>query len=68
MFGEDALKLRRHVHRTIDAVTQDIERLRFNRAVAQLYELTNVLTAASDERRDAGFRLGAPRSRRRRWC
>ena len=48
MFGEAALELRRHVHRTIDAVTQDIERLRFNRAVAQLYELTNVLTAAAD--------------------
>jgi leucyl-tRNA synthetase len=55
MFGEEALKLRRHVHRTIDTVTHDIERLRFNRAVAQLYELTNVLTAASDESRDADF-------------
>ena len=31
-FSEDALDLRRHVHRTIDAVTQDLERLRFNRA------------------------------------
>jgi leucyl-tRNA synthetase len=45
-FGEEALDLRRHVHRTIDTVTNDIEKLRFNRAVAQLYELTNVLTAA----------------------
>jgi leucyl-tRNA synthetase len=53
MFGEEALDLRRHVHRTIDAVTNDLEKLRFNRAVAQLYELTNVLTAAAD-------RQGAP--------
>jgi leucyl-tRNA synthetase len=55
MFGESAIKLRRHVHRTIDAVTQDIEKLRFNLAVAQLYELTNVLTAASDERSETDF-------------
>ena len=47
MFGEAALELRRHVHRTIDAVTKDIERLQFNRAVAHLYELANVLTAAT---------------------
>jgi leucyl-tRNA synthetase len=48
LFGEDTLALRRHVHRTIEAVGGDIERLRFNRAVAHLYELTNVLSAASD--------------------
>ena len=49
MFGDAALDLRRHVHRTIEAVTQDLERLRFNRAVAQLYELTNVLSAAAED-------------------
>jgi leucyl-tRNA synthetase len=48
IFGEDALAIRRHIHRTIDTVTNDIEKLRFNRAVAQLYELSNVLTAAAD--------------------
>jgi leucyl-tRNA synthetase len=53
MFDDEALALRRHVHRTIDTVTQDLERLRFNRAIAQLYELTNVLTAAAE-------RQGAP--------
>ncbi|MGH6922302.1 MAG: leucine--tRNA ligase [Propylenella sp.] len=59
MFGEPAMKLRRHVHRTIDAVTQDIEKLRFNLAVAQLYELTNVLTASVDEngKPDLGWAL-----------
>ncbi|MBA3517841.1 MAG: leucine--tRNA ligase, partial [Rhizobiales bacterium] len=47
-FGEPALALRRHVHRAIAAVTRDLERLRFNRAVAHLYELTNTLTDAAD--------------------
>jgi leucyl-tRNA synthetase len=46
LFGERAMDLRRHVHRAIDAVTQDIEKLRFNLAVAQLYELSNVLGAS----------------------
>lgn len=45
-FGEQAQTLRRQVHRTIEAVTADLERLRFNRAVAHLYELTNTLTDA----------------------
>jgi leucyl-tRNA synthetase len=55
MFSEAALDLRRHVHRTIDAVTQDLERLRFNRAVAQLYELTNVLAAAAERQGEPDF-------------
>ncbi len=59
LFGEAAVALRRHVHRTLDAVTTDIERLRFNRAVAHLYELTNTLTAAADGGRgpDTGWAL-----------
>jgi leucyl-tRNA synthetase len=48
MFGDAALELRRQLHRIIDAVTGDIERLRFNRAVAQIYELSNALTVAAD--------------------
>jgi leucyl-tRNA synthetase len=43
--SEGALALRRETHRTIAGVTEDIERLRFNRAVARLYELTNAITA-----------------------
>ena len=54
LFGERAMNLRRHVHRAIDAVTQDIEKLRFNLAVAQLYELSNVL-AASEGNGDPDF-------------
>ncbi len=55
VFSDRAMELRRHVHRTIDTVTNDIERLRFNRAVAQLYELSNVLTTAVEGGREANF-------------
>ena len=55
VFSDRTMELRRHVHRTIDTVTNDIERLRFNRAVAQLYELSNVLTTAVEGEREADF-------------
>jgi len=35
--------VRTTVHRTIEAVTQDLEQLRFNRAIARNYELVNAL-------------------------
>jgi leucyl-tRNA synthetase len=38
--------LRQTVHRTIAAVTEDLENLRFNRAVAQLYTLSNAISSA----------------------
>jgi leucyl-tRNA synthetase len=38
-----SLALRQATHRAIAAVTDDLENLRFNRAVAQIYTLTNVL-------------------------
>ncbi|SFV37646.1 leucyl-tRNA synthetase [Devosia crocina] len=41
-----ALALRRIIHRSVHGVAGDIEGLRFNRAVAQIYELTNALTKA----------------------
>ena len=41
---DDALT--RILHRTIAAVTADIERLQFNKAVARLYELTNAIERA----------------------
>ncbi len=41
-----ALSLRRATHKTLNAITQDIEALRFNRAVAQIYEFANTLGAA----------------------
>ncbi|MDP4822570.1 MAG: leucine--tRNA ligase [Aestuariivirgaceae bacterium] len=45
----DALKLRRVVHQALNSLTSDIEQLRFNRAIARVYELTNALSAALSE-------------------
>jgi len=42
-FSGEALTLRRATHKTLSAITQDIEALRFNRAVAHIYELANTL-------------------------
>jgi leucyl-tRNA synthetase len=54
---EGTSDLRRAVHRAIAAVTDDLAGLRFNRAVAQIYTLTNAITAAAQapgaERREA---------------
>jgi leucyl-tRNA synthetase len=44
--GPEAEALRRAAHRSVAAVTLSIERLRFNTAVAQIYELTNALSIA----------------------
>jgi leucyl-tRNA synthetase len=41
------LELRRATHRAIRAATDDLNALRFNRAVAQVYTLANAITAAS---------------------
>ena len=53
----EALSLRKIVHRAVHNVGSDIEGLRFNRAVAQIYELTNALV------RSAGLVAAAPASR-----
>src|SRR5690606_3224163 len=45
-FGPDAETLRRTTHRALDAVSTDIEQLRFNRAIAHIYEAVNALNAA----------------------
>jgi leucyl-tRNA synthetase len=45
-FGEEAQALRRTAHKALDAVGRHIEGLRFNVAVAQLYELTNSISEA----------------------
>jgi len=45
--AEGASELRRTTHRAIAAVTDDLENLRFNRAVAQVYSLANAIGAAS---------------------
>ncbi|MDE0050530.1 MAG: leucine--tRNA ligase [Rhodospirillales bacterium] len=40
--------LRRTIHKTVAGVTDDLERFRFNRAVARVRELTNALAAIDD--------------------
>jgi leucyl-tRNA synthetase len=40
------LELRRAAHRAIAAVTDDLNQLRFNRAVAQIYTLANAIASA----------------------
>ncbi|MGE0281626.1 MAG: leucine--tRNA ligase [Rhizobiaceae bacterium] len=42
-FSDTAMAARRATHKTIAAVTEDLERFRFNRAVARVRELSNVL-------------------------
>jgi leucyl-tRNA synthetase len=42
-FGEAAQGLRKATHATIAGVTEDIEKLHFNKAVARIYELANTL-------------------------
>ncbi|MDB5623910.1 MAG: leucine--tRNA ligase, partial [Devosia sp.] len=54
---EEATGVRRAAHRAVQQVADDIEGLRFNRAVAQIYELTNALV------RSAGLVAAAPASR-----
>ena len=42
----EALELRRATHRALAAITEDIAALRFNRAIARVYELSNALGSA----------------------
>jgi leucyl-tRNA synthetase len=44
-FGPEAEALRRATHRSVAAVTGAIEKLRFNAAVAHIYELANALSS-----------------------
>jgi leucyl-tRNA synthetase len=45
-FGPEALELRRAAHKALSRIGQNVEALRFNVAVAQIYEFTNALQAA----------------------
>ena len=45
-FGTEGDALRRTAHKTLDAFSRNLDGLRFNVAVAQLYELTSTLTSA----------------------
>jgi leucyl-tRNA synthetase len=48
-FGPEASLLRRTAHKTLNNVSQNIEGLRYNVAVAQIYELTHALSAALEK-------------------
>jgi leucyl-tRNA synthetase len=45
-FGEAALTVRKAAHRALAHVSDDIDRLRFNRCVAHIYEFANALSDA----------------------
>ena len=49
-FGPAALEVRKAAHKALSEVSNDIENLRFNRAVARIYELTNALSAALSDK------------------
>ncbi len=44
--ADAALELRRAAHKALQAVTEDLSALRFNRAIARIYELANALGTA----------------------
>ena len=45
-FGPEALNVRKAAHGALAKVTEDIEKLRFNRCIAHIYELANALSEA----------------------
>ena len=45
-FGEEALVVRKAAHRALAHVSEDIDKLRFNRCVAHIYEFANALSDA----------------------
>ncbi len=45
-FGEPALAIRKAAHGALSKVTEDVEKLRFNRCIAHIYELANTLNDA----------------------
>jgi len=58
--GADLLNYRRIIHRAVDRVAADIEGLRFNRAVAQIYELVNSLADLVNADKLKGALFGTP--------
>ncbi|MET0640147.1 MAG: class I tRNA ligase family protein, partial [Hyphomicrobium sp.] len=49
-FGPDALEVRKAAHRALDGVARAIDMLRFNVAVANIHEFSNVLQSALSKR------------------
>ncbi len=59
-FGARATVLRKAAHGALARVSEDIEKLRFNRCVAHIYEFTNVLQATLAEAGGASAVPAAP--------
>jgi leucyl-tRNA synthetase len=57
-FDGDALALRKAAHKAIDAVNGDIDDLRFNRAVAHVYEFTNAFSTLAGTLASSGGDAG----------
>ena len=58
-FSADAEGIRKAAHGALAHVSEDIQRLRFNRSVAHIYELANALTASINGLRAAGAKISA---------
>jgi leucyl-tRNA synthetase len=58
-FSPAAEGIRKAAHAALARVSEDIERLRFNRCVAHIYELSNTLTASINALRTSGAKLTA---------
>ena len=56
-FSPAAEGIRKAAHGALARVSEDIERLRFNRSVAQIYELANALTASINGLRASGAKI-----------
>jgi len=65
-FVGEALKLRQATHRAIAQVTENIERLRFNSAIARIREFANELTTALDAVTEEGVAAISPSPSARR--
>ncbi len=48
--GAEGLAIRRQAHRAVAAIADDLNNLRFNRAIARIYELSNSIASALAEK------------------
>ncbi len=60
-FSDDATALRKVIHRMLNAVADDVEKLAFNRSVARIYDATNAIGRALTKHGDAPDMLWALR-------
>jgi len=58
-FSENATAVRKHAHAALKSVSEHIERLRFNSAIAQVYQAANALTDAAGKAKEAGGKTAA---------